>query len=271
MPYPVDPASLEGDELDRWYRRSPLDIERERQAAADEKWQAYFAPRPQAAEPSEPNPTSSPGDDDLLWVANGSGGFRVVRPRTPDYVAALRPPAARPDDLPLNPAAPEEGNLVEVGNPYNRILKKQWEAVNGRLWPKTPDGRSYHVSHKRAIADGGDNTLDNIEPMHPDEHPAMHQNNGDSARWAKRQSIARAFGGRVEPPSPRPPMRPAAPRVAVEPISPRAGVSGIGGAGALGILGLGSDILGIISGRIPPITSDSWRADEAYRDNGLIV
>jgi hypothetical protein len=59
------------------------------------------------------------------------------------------------------------------------------------------------VAHKRAIADGGTNTLDNIEPMHPDEHIAQHLNNGDSGRWGVRASIARAFGGAVEPPKPR--------------------------------------------------------------------
>jgi len=39
--------------------------------------------------------------------------------------------------------------------------------------------------------------LDNIEPMHPDEHIAQHSANGDFARWAKRPWIARAFGGKV--------------------------------------------------------------------------
>jgi hypothetical protein len=67
---------------------------------------------------------------------------------------------------------------------------------------KTEDGRNYHVAHKRAIADGGTNTLDNIEPMHPDEHLAQHLNNGDASRWGLRSSIARAFGGTVEPPTP---------------------------------------------------------------------
>jgi hypothetical protein len=38
--------------------------------------------------------------------------------------------------------------------------------------------------------------------MHPDEHVAQHINNGDNARWGARASIARAFGGTVEPPNP---------------------------------------------------------------------
>jgi hypothetical protein len=66
------------------------------------------------------------------------------------------------------------------------------------------------VSHKRATADGGQHNLDNIEPIHPDEHRPMHAREGDSSRWAKRSSIARAFGGRVEPYKPAPPKPPSA-------------------------------------------------------------
>ncbi len=74
--------------------------------------------------------------------------------------------------------------------------------ANGRPWPKTADGRNYHVAHKRAIADGGTNTLDNIEPMDPDEHMALHISNGDNVRWGRRPWTARTFGGTVEPPNP---------------------------------------------------------------------
>jgi hypothetical protein len=101
----------------------------------------------------------------------------------------------------VNPAAPEDADLLYVGNPHNRRLRRQHVKANGP-WPTTDDGRNYDVAHKRAIADGGTNTLDNIEPMHPDEHAAQHLNNGDSARWGKRASIAQAFGGTVEPPNP---------------------------------------------------------------------
>ncbi|THD83270.1 MAG: hypothetical protein E7812_00305 [Phenylobacterium sp.] len=42
MPYPVDPASLEGDELEQWYRRSPQEIEDERQAAEAQRYRDFF-------------------------------------------------------------------------------------------------------------------------------------------------------------------------------------------------------------------------------------
>lgn len=54
----------------------------------------------------------------------------------------------------------------------------------------------------------------------------MHVREGDSARWGRRGWIARTFGGRVEPPKPGPVVR---------------------GAGALGVV---SNILGVLSGRV---------------------
>lgn len=43
MPYDsVDPASLSGDALDRWYRRIPDEIEVERQAAAQARYDNFF-------------------------------------------------------------------------------------------------------------------------------------------------------------------------------------------------------------------------------------
>ena len=140
--------------------------------------------------------------DDTLWIATGSGGYRPVRSGNSNAQAILRAPPVLPDGLPENPAAPEDAYFIQIGNPHNPRLRREWEKAKGRQWPKTDDGRNYDVAHKRAIADGGTNTLDNIEPMHPDEHAAQHLNNGDSARWGRRPSIARAFGGTVEPPNP---------------------------------------------------------------------
>lgn len=42
MTYPVDPASLEGDALARWYLRSPQEIEQERHAAEAQRYDAFF-------------------------------------------------------------------------------------------------------------------------------------------------------------------------------------------------------------------------------------
>ncbi len=231
MPDPIDPSTLEGEDLDRWYRRSPEDIERDRQAAADQRYDNFFGADQSSTEDRMPSGDgrayrTADGPNDVLWIANGAGGYRAIRPGVPEYEAALRSPPVRSDSLPPNSAMPESADLLEIGNPHNPRLRREWERANGQAWPKTSDGRNYHVAHTRAIADGGANTLDNIEPMHPDEHLGQHMNNGDSARWAKRASIARAFGGRVEPPTP--------------------GVR-VNGLGRLGLL---SNLLGFASGRI---------------------
>jgi hypothetical protein len=230
MPYPIDPASLEGDELDRWYRRSPQEIERERQIASARQYAAFFGPTEPELASSGAAAQGTPSDD-RLYIATGTGGVRAIRPGASDFESTLAAPGDRPNDLPANPAAPEEADLIEIGNPHNRRLRREWVRANSRPWPKTADGRNYHVAHGRAIADGGTNTLDNIEPMHPDEHIAQHLNNGDSARWARRGWIARAFGGVVEPPTP--------------------GFRANGlRANGLGLLGLLPDISGALVGRI---------------------
>jgi len=123
----------------------------------------------------------------------------------------------------------EAPELTLIGNPHNPRLIREWERKYGP-WPRDPvTGRPYDVGHKRAIADGGANTLDNIEPIHPDAHRAQHKANGDYARWARRQWIARAFGGRV--------------------------------ARGLGVLDLLPDITGILSGRVRTDNFENFTSD----------
>jgi hypothetical protein len=215
MPYnPVDPADLKGDELTNWYLRSPDEIEQQRQAAAQRRYDDFFGPG------------ASPKNGAQEETAGGDGAPN----------AAVRAPSPTPS-IGFDPAYvdrggadPDNGADFElVGNPHNPRLKGEWVQREGRPWPQTDDGRSYHVAHKKALADGGTNTLDNIEPMHPDEHIAQHIENGDFARWARRPGIARAFGGRV--------------------------AEGVGAAGFL------SDLLGMFTGRIRTDTFDNFSHD----------
>lgn len=63
MPYsPVDPASLEGDDLLRWYRRSPWDIEQERQAARRQQYIDFFGVDPGGSEDGEASDDGDSGD-----------------------------------------------------------------------------------------------------------------------------------------------------------------------------------------------------------------
>lgn len=71
----LDPARLQGAALTRWYLRSPADIERERQEAADQKYKDFFAPKqppPLAAEVT-PVVSSAPlgNAPPILWAASG--------------------------------------------------------------------------------------------------------------------------------------------------------------------------------------------------------
>jgi hypothetical protein len=42
----IDPARLEGEELRRWYQRTPDEIEQERQAVYDQRYNAFYGERP---------------------------------------------------------------------------------------------------------------------------------------------------------------------------------------------------------------------------------
>lgn len=78
---PVDPSSLQGEALSRWYLRSPDEIERERQAAQAQKYDAFFG----RTEPTD-QPTTSPTSayqgasaatgDGPAWAANGFNRWR---------------------------------------------------------------------------------------------------------------------------------------------------------------------------------------------------
>jgi hypothetical protein len=227
----VNPAELSGEALRRWYLRSPDEIEQQRQAAEDERYRDFFGrstgggPAPRQAA----SPRIAASEEDLLWIANGRDGFRAIRPGASDFVSTLEPDASggAPAFLPGRASERQDGDIINIVNPHNRRLKQEFIRKHG-YWPKTPDGTDYDVSHIRAVGDGGTNTLDNIEPMDPDEHRAKHRRDRDAERFGKRPGIARAYGGRVEPPAHA--YRPRGPKVR--------------GGGLLGLIPGLADILG---------------------------
>lgn len=177
-------------------------------------------------------------DDPLFWSGSGRSR-RQVDPQIARDLEAQRAmltssPSWAPRLLDRGLAGPRDGAAwIPLGNPANPRLRKEWEQREGRQWPRDPKtGRNYDVAHGKAIADGGTNTLDNIGPMHPDDHRAQHMRDGDFSRWAKRRG--RNGGG------------------------PKGGGSSTKAMGPLGML---LNLLGIASGRIRTDTPDNFWSD----------
>jgi hypothetical protein len=156
-------------------------------------------------------------------------------PLQTDYSNAVWSGGSGPDGsvfLDRGLAGPADGaQLFDVGWKTQQH-RRGWEKREGRDWPTTATGQNYHVSHKIAKADGGPDTLDNVEPEHPAEHIARHKANGDFARWGAR-------GGRPQP------------QVPEEGLKIR----------GLGLLGFLPDITGILSGRIRTDTFQHFISD----------
>lgn len=92
MPFgSVDPANLEGDELDAWYRRSPSEIEQARQAAAQRRYDAYFGASNDP--PSDSHSVSSkPGEPGII-------GNRAPAPHAKLASTAPEPPVSVVEDF----------------------------------------------------------------------------------------------------------------------------------------------------------------------------
>lgn len=58
----------------------------------------------------------------------------------------------------------------------------------GKKWPKDPENpqKNQDVSHKKTLADGGTNEVENIGPNPHKEHMNEHKQQGDFKRWGQR-------------------------------------------------------------------------------------
>jgi hypothetical protein len=66
-------------------------------------------------------------------------------------------------------------------------MRKTWEAENGKDWPVEENGKPYIAHHKNPLADGGDHSADNVEPIQEADHVQHHIDNGDTKRWGGRR------------------------------------------------------------------------------------
>lgn len=105
-------------------------------------------------------------------------------------------PDGRMGQVPPDQERPPGCSSSIVGCPQSRPLKpeprkssatlrKRWEKMTGKKWPKDPaTGRNQDVAHKQAVADGGaPNDPQNYEPQPHDQHMREHKDNGDFKRW----------------------------------------------------------------------------------------
>lgn len=112
---PVDPSRLQGEALDRWYRRSPDEIEQERQAAQARKYDAFFG-RTEPAWASDETDRGRSRDQSAYGVAGDpqSGQFqlaaasqRAAAPGILDCPACHGPvPLPLPFPFPVFPVGP---------------------------------------------------------------------------------------------------------------------------------------------------------------------
>lgn len=88
------------------------------------------------------------------------------------------------------PAKAVKGGIkvVRIARESSAKIRRNWEAATGKVWPKDPKtGRNQDVSHKQPLADGGDNSVENVEPLPHEEHVRQHQEWGDFVRWGGRR------------------------------------------------------------------------------------
>jgi len=126
--------------------------------------------------------TSGPGTQ-YDQIENPTPGFREIHGKEPTELMVLNlTPGGKAVSTSLSAVGKQVTKRVS-----SKVLRKKWEEHNKETWPKEPDNpkRNQSASHKKALADGGDNSVGNIEPMPWKAHLEMHKRNGDFSRWAK--------------------------------------------------------------------------------------
>lgn len=146
---PIDPATLQGDALTNWYLRSPDDIERERQSAAAQHYDAFFGNGgdidpgfsrglelpSQDVDPgfTRDSEASTPDvDPGFTWVPAGPNRWRSVSVASDNAPASVTPDGLATNDgavIDRGLAGPDDGaQLIDIGNPANRRLRRQYGA-----------------------------------------------------------------------------------------------------------------------------------------------
>ena len=147
--YQTDPSRLEGEDLDRWFRRSPAQVRADREAARQARYDAFFGDREERL-PSGPweedaagarNPTMGPGSNVIQLafqppVQAAPSGMRVAMPMP---VGQSPPDASEGSFFDSHPLIPNP----LLGPAYITDLPKPLNVVTPRAggWFELGDGR----------------------------------------------------------------------------------------------------------------------------------
>lgn len=116
----VDPAELEGDALDSWYRRPADVIEAARRAYYQREYDAFFGGEPAPGE-GVARDGAGAGLRDLIWLSDGDNRWRAMDASEPSGATpVLEDVRYRPPGAPVRPAAPPSG--PRVGPPIDRTV-----------------------------------------------------------------------------------------------------------------------------------------------------
>lgn len=103
-PRNLDPSLLEGDELDRWYRRSPAELDAEREAARTDRYNSFFV-MPDERDASDSIEAEAPN----LSVLQQGDSWQEARYVRPPPGPVVRPGGARVGRPPAVVIVPGEG------------------------------------------------------------------------------------------------------------------------------------------------------------------
>jgi hypothetical protein len=165
----IDPGLLKGEELDRWYRRSPGEIEEEREAVRRERYNAFFGPLDdeRASDPT--------GADQADMSAPGQGeGWREARAVLPPPAPALRPGGVR---IGVPPAVGGAPGSAPVGGFFDTHTPVPNPALGPAYITNLPSPLNVVTPKAADWFELGDGTLvrgvDEVERIHAEQQRRM--------------------------------------------------------------------------------------------------
>jgi hypothetical protein len=178
----IDPSELEGDDLANWYQRSPADVEAEREAARQDRYDAFVksigAPAAPQADNAPASAMSYDADQDGFGDAHSSDGAPIIQARyyrpagAPPMAPIMEPPSGPQVGPPADarggaPIGPAKSGFFgahryvdaiggyynpDLPNPLNFVTQTPsgwWQLGDGSLAPTSEVERIYGEQQRR--------------------------------------------------------------------------------------------------------------------------